>query len=109
MEELELALLNKLKGLTDSGDLSWYFTGETSKVCVAFYRDARLKLYATKLEISDRDGDTAVLDLLVSDILEIEFKALLQSARKSAGHYPTGELKAVNKNQTEIYRRLLQD
>src|SRR5438128_6087765 len=109
MEELERELLIKLKRLTEQGELSWYFAGDANKICVAFYREARLKLFPTKLEIKDSEGDTAVLDVLVSDNLDTELKDLLQAARKSAGRYPTGEIKAVNRNRIDIYKRLLQD
>ena len=109
MEELERELLLKLKRLTERGELSWYFAGDANRHCVAFYREARLKLFPTKLEINDSEGDTAVLDVLVSDMVEVEFKELLQAARKSAGRYPTGELEVVNRNRVDIYKRLLQD
>ena len=109
MEDYERALLMKLKKMTDKGELAWQFAGEAQKSCIALYRDARLKLSSTKLEIKDRDGDTVVLDALTSDVLDAEFENLLHAARKSAGNYPTGEIQAVNKNSIDLFKRLLQD
>jgi hypothetical protein len=109
MEEFEREVLIKLKRLTEQCELSWYFAGEANKMCVAFYREARLKLFPTRLEINDREGDTAVVDVLVSDTLEPDFQALLRAARRSAGRYPTGEIKVVNKNRIDIFKKLLQD
>src|SRR5207249_10279903 len=109
MEEFEQALLKKLLILTERGELLWHFAGEAHKICISFYRDTRLRLFPTKLEINDRDGDTVVVDALTSSALDAEFEQLLHAARRSAGNYPTGESKAISKNKIELYKKLLQD
>ncbi|MEW6730701.1 MAG: hypothetical protein AB1489_05135 [Acidobacteriota bacterium] len=109
LDEIERALLLKLKKLTQRGELFWHFAGDTNKICVAFYRDTRLKLFSKKLEFTDHDGDTIVLDALISEGLTNEFEQLVQTARKSAGQYPTCEIKAATKNALDLYYRLLQD
>ena len=111
MEDLgiERSLVIKLKGLTQIRRLPWHFEGDTKKVCVAFYRDTRLKLFPKKMEMVDHNGDTAILDALGSEALEHDFDALVHVARKAAGDHPTCEVKAINSNTIELYRKLLQD
>ena len=109
MEEIEQTLLQRLKSITLEGRLTWHFAGETNKICVTVYRDTRLKLFQKKLELTDVDGDTVAVDALISEELEAAFEQLVQAARKSAGQYPTCEIKAATKNALDLYKRLLQD
>jgi hypothetical protein len=59
--------------------------------------------------MTDHNGEVTELDVLIIDELESEFDQLVQVARKSAGEYPTCEIKAFSKNAVDLYNKLLQD
>ncbi|MBL8149807.1 MAG: hypothetical protein JNN15_07755 [Blastocatellia bacterium] len=104
-------LFEKLMKLTQTGKLRWYFAGNASKAYVTVYKDARLKITAEALDITELGGQTLRVDPLLHGSSVVPLLSRLQKVAVESSSYfqKTKNQPASSPSLSRVCERLLED